>query len=106
MFNLVKSQDYQVREEEIAMDPCLLPPEPNHDMDSSVEVVEQQSNHSELSDNVQEILLEAQLNASYKVTLEYLSFHSSRPKNLSNHKLKPVREGLLQGWFQPKQITA
>ena len=66
-------------------------------MDSSIEVVKQQSNHPGLSDNVQEILLEAQLNASYKETLDYLSGHNSRPKNVSNRKLKPVREGLLLG---------
>ena len=62
-------------------------------LDSSVEVLEQRSNHSESSDNVQKILLEAHLNASYKETLDYLSGHNSRPKNFSNHKLKPVCSG-------------
>ena len=42
-------------------------------MDSSVDVVEQQSRHSELTNNVQEILLEAQHNTSYKETLDCLS---------------------------------
>ena len=60
------------------------------DLYSTVEVVQQQSGHSELTDNVQEILLEAQLNARYMKTLDYLSGYDSRPKNVSNRKLKPV----------------
>ena len=57
--DLVESHDSQVREKELAVDPCLPSPEPVQDMDTLVEVVQQWSNHSELCDNVQEILLEA-----------------------------------------------
>ena len=68
-----------------------------------MEVVEQRSHHFESSDNVQEILLVAQHNASYKETLDYIFGHDSRPQGVSKCKLKPVRESLLQGWFQPEQ---
>ena len=47
------------------------------DLYSTVEVVQQQSGHSELTDNVQEILLEAQHNANYKDTLDCISGHGS-----------------------------
>ena len=87
------------------MDPCVPPSEPVLDMDSLVLVVEQQSNHSELSDNVQEILLKAQCNAGYKETLDCISSHNSRPQNVSKHKLRPDQECLLWGWFQPEQNT-
>ena len=50
-------------------------------------------------------LTEAQRNASYKETLDCISGCSSRPQGVSKHKLKPVRESLLQGWFQPEQNT-
>ena len=73
------------------------------DLYSTVEVVQQQSGHSELTDNVQEILLEAQHNANYKDTLDCISGHGSRSQGVNKCKLKPVIESLLRGWFQPKQ---
>ena len=78
------------------MGPCLSPPEYVKEMDTLVEVVQQRSsNHSELSDNVQEILLKAQCNASYKKTLDCTSGCDSRPQNVSKHKQKPIQESLL-----------
>ena len=49
--------------------------------------------------------MEAQCNTSYKETLDCISGWGSRPQGVSKHKLKPVRESLLQGWFQPEQNT-
>ena len=59
-------------------------------LDSSAEVVEKRSRYSASTDNIQEILLDAQRNASYKKTLDYLSGCGSRPWNVSKFKLKPV----------------
>ena len=44
----------------------------NKSLDSSLVEVEQRSSHSELTNNVKEILLDAQHNASYRETLDYL----------------------------------
>ena len=71
-------------------------------MDDSVEEVEQQSHHSEPGNNIQEILLEAQRNASYKETLDCISGWGSRPQGVSKHKQKLIGERMLRKWFQPE----
>ena len=68
---LVEQLFSQVQEEGLQADQCLpLPARSVQVLDDLVEEVEQQSRHSELGNNIQEILLEAQSNASYKETLD------------------------------------
>ena len=50
---LLESPDSQAQKEELAVDPCLpSSAESVLDLDNSMEVVKQQSDHSELSDDV------------------------------------------------------
>ena len=67
-----------------------------------MEEVEQQSRHSEPGKNIQEILLEAQRNASYMETLDCISGYGSRPQGVSKRKQKLIGESMLQMWFQPE----
>ena len=67
--------------------------------------VKQRSSHSESTNNIHKILCEAENNASNRKTLDYLSGHGSRPRNVSKYKLKLLGESLLQGRFQPEQNT-
>ena len=97
---LVEQLCSEAQEEGLQADQCLpLPAGSVQVLDDSVEEVEQQSRHSEPGNNIQEILLEAQSNASYRETLDCISGCSSRPQGVSKRKLKLIGESLLSEWF-------
>ena len=63
--------------------------------EDSVEEVEQSSHHFEPGNNIHEIVLKAQCNATYRVNLDYISGCGSKSQGVSKHKLIFVRGCIL-----------
>ena len=71
--------------------------------ESSRQEFEQWSHQSEPSDKkVQKYVWEAQHRASHQDTLDCISVPSSRPQEVSNHRLGLLRECMLRDWYQPE----
>ena len=83
-------------QEEGQVDPSLPPSiDESLHQEGSRQEVEQRSHQSKPSDNIQEIVLEAQRIASYQATLDCISGHGSKPQGVSKHKLGYVGEHML-----------